>query len=68
MRLSTESVASSFFAVVYILLLIAFTAFVISRVWYGKPTWNKEETVANPRYKTLYLGLYMKYHNNAFGY
>eukprot|EP00351_Strombidinopsis_sp_SopsisLIS2011_P002828 CAMPEP_0116871602 /NCGR_PEP_ID=MMETSP0463-20121206/2038_1 /TAXON_ID=181622 /ORGANISM="Strombidinopsis sp, Strain SopsisLIS2011" /LENGTH=67 /DNA_ID=CAMNT_0004510359 /DNA_START=147 /DNA_END=350 /DNA_ORIENTATION=- len=42
--------------------------FVISRIWIGVPIWNKEETIANPRYKTIYLGLYMKYSTIATMY
>jgi len=68
-RMSSESSWSSFFSIVYLLTIIAFTVFVISRLKYGKPEWDKyEETISNPRYKTIYLGLYMKYHYIATMY
>jgi len=60
-RLSDESTWSSRISITAVSIVCLFTLFVISRIWIGAPEWNKLETITNPRYKTIYLGLYMKY-------
>jgi len=67
-RLSDESSMSSFYSIVALIVIISFTGFVISRIEIDIPKWNSEETIANPRYKTIYLGLYMKYSKVATMY